>query len=80
MKDASLGDYLLWEGKPAKIICETDRRQVTIEILEDKKCPHCGEILGKEQINMIVGSPLFQENAERLRTILDDDAVILAEK
>ena len=37
MKNASLGDYLLWEGKPAKIIGETSSRQVIIERLEKKK-------------------------------------------
>ncbi|MCK5605312.1 hypothetical protein KAR91_25695 [Candidatus Pacearchaeota archaeon] len=77
MKSATLGNYLLWEGKPAKIIGETDKRQVIIELLEDKKCPHCKGDLGKDQIHMIVSSPLFQKNAERLNTILDDETLII---
>ena len=77
MKSPNVGDYLLWGGELAKIIGETDRRQVIIELLEDSKCPHCGENLGKEQIHMIVSSPLFQEKAEKLPTILDEDNLIV---
>lgn len=69
MKNAELGDYLLWKGKPAKVIGETDRRQVIIELLEDARCPHCGESLGKDQIHVIVGSPLFQNGAKPMKTI-----------
>ncbi len=69
MKIPSLCDYLLWKGKVAKIVCTSDKPTVTIEMLEDKKCPHCNESLGKEQIDVIVQSPLFQENAEALKTI-----------
>lgn len=78
MKNPSLGDYLLWNGKPAKIIGTTDRRQVIIELLENCKCPHCKGDLGKEQIHMIVSSPLFQQSAERLPTIQDDDSLIVS--
>ena len=69
MKDAELGDYLLWEGKPAKIVGTSDTRQVIIELLEPQKCPHCDGDLGKKQINVIVSSPMFQEGAEKLQTI-----------
>jgi hypothetical protein len=72
MKNASLGDYLLWQGKPAKIIGTTSSSQVVIELLENCKCPHCEGDLGKEQIHMIVSSPLFQQSAERLQSIQDD--------
>lgn len=77
MKSPNLGDYLLWGGKLAKIVGETDRRQVIIELLEDAKCPHCNKSLGKEQIHMIVSSLLFQEKAEKLPTILDEDNLIV---
>ena len=33
------------------------------------------EILGKKQIHMILGSPLFQQSTEKLPTILDDDSI-----
>jgi hypothetical protein len=72
MKDAHLGDYLLWNGQPAKIIGETDQRMVIIELLENCKCPHCEGDLGKKQIHMIVASLLFQENAEKVNSITDD--------
>lgn len=75
MKNARLGDYLLWEGKPAKIIGETSQRQVIIELLENCHCPHCNGDLGKEQIHMIVASPLFQESAEKMETIIDDPSI-----
>ena len=69
MKTPSLGDYLLWKGKIAKIVCTSDKPTVTIEMLEDKKCPHCNGSLGKEQIDVIVQSPLFKENAKPVQTI-----------
>ena len=71
MKNPKLGDYLLWKGKPARIEFESNDRQVGIIMLENKKCPHCGGDLGKDVIEVIVSSPLFQENAESLPTITD---------
>lgn len=78
MKNPHLGDYLLWNGKPAKIIGESNSRQVIIELLENKRCPHCEGDLGKEQIHMVVSSPLFQQNAQQLPTIEDDDRIIVS--
>lgn len=75
MKNAIVGDYLLWDGKPAEIIGEIDRRAVVIKTLEDKKCPHCNESLGKEQFTVVVSAPLFQENAESMPTIDDDPTI-----
>lgn len=69
MKNGKQGDYLLWQGKPAKIVGESASRQVIIELLEDKKCPHCQESLGKDQIHVIVTSPNFQEGAKPMETI-----------
>ncbi|HUW07837.1 MAG TPA: hypothetical protein VMW01_16445 [Williamwhitmania sp.] len=71
MKNPGLGDYLLWEGKPAKIIGETDSRQVIIDLLENCKCPHCQGDLGKKKIHAIVSSPQFQQGAEKMPTIKD---------
>lgn len=78
MKNASLGEYLLWKGNPAKIIGETSSRQVIIELLENCKCPHCNGDLGKEQFHMIVSSPLFQENAKPIPTISDNPNSVLS--
>ena len=77
MKNAYLGDYLLWDGKPAKIIGETSNRQVVIEIIENCKCPHCKGDLGKEQIHMIVASPLFQKTAQQMPTIQDNKTLVV---
>lgn len=79
MKTGNLGDFLLWRKKPAKIIGVTDRRQVIIEMLENKCCPHCQGDLGKEQIHVIVSSPMYQEGAEKMETILDDNAIIVSD-
>ena len=64
MKDARIGDFLLWNGEPAKIVAETEGRQVVIEMIESCKCPHCEGDLGKKQFTTIVSSPLFQQSAE----------------
>lgn len=72
MKDASIGDYLLWEGKPAKVIGSASPT-IIIELLEDAKCPHCNESIGKEHLYVIVSSPQFQNGASRMQTIRDDD-------
>lgn len=72
MKNAQLGDYLLWNGAPAKVIAETSERQVVIELLENCKCPHCKGDLGKERIYSIVGSKNFQICAQKMQTIQDD--------
>jgi hypothetical protein len=78
MKNPNLGDYLLWNGEPAKIIGETSSRQVIIELLENCKCQHCNGDLGKKQIHMIVSSPLFQQSAEKMPTIMDDASLIVS--
>ena len=77
MKNANLGDYLLWEGKPAKVIGESSSRQVIIELLENCKCPHCNGDLGKDQRHVIVSSPQFQQGAERMQTIQDNETLIV---
>jgi hypothetical protein len=79
MKTGNLGQFLLWRKKPAKIIGETSRRQVIIEMLENKCCPHCNGDLGKDQIHVTVSSPMYQEGAERLDTILDDTSIIVSD-
>lgn len=66
---AELGDYLMWEGRPAWICCIAEQRTVVIEMLEDRRCPHCGESLGKEQIHVIPTSPLFKECAKPIKSI-----------
>lgn len=71
MKQAKLGDYLLWYGKLAKIIATYDKPSVIIEMIENKRCPHCNGDLGKDQTNMIVASPLFQKHAERIESITE---------
>lgn len=68
MKNPKLGDFFLWKGEIAKVIGETNSRTIIFEMLDPKKCPHCGEVVEVHQINMIPTSPLFQENAEPIQT------------
>jgi hypothetical protein len=70
MKTAQLGDYLLWEGRVVKVLfINPGSKAIGMETLEDKKCPHCGGSLGKEQFEIIESSPMFQEGAKPLQTI-----------
>jgi len=71
MKDAELGDYLLWRGKLAKVVGVVDRRLVIIESLHNAKCPHCAGDLGKDQTHVVVDSPNFQGGAEPIKSIQD---------
>ncbi len=72
MKNPKLGDYLLWRGEMAKIVAIAESRTVVIEMLKDKYCPHCNKSLGKDQTNVIPTSPLFQKNAESIKTMSED--------
>lgn len=72
MKKPKLGDYLLWKGEPAKIVCRADEPTYTIELLEEKTCTNCGKKLGKHQFSVIPASPLFQNNAEPIQTLKDE--------
>lgn len=69
MKNPKLGDYILWKGQLAKVVYETSNRTIGIELIDDHRCPHCNGNLGKQQINLIPTSPLFQENAQALPTM-----------
>jgi len=71
MKRVKLGNYLLWFGKLAKIIATYDQPGVIIEMMENKRCPHCDGDLGKDQTHVITSSLLFQENAEKIESITD---------
>ena len=76
MKNPSLGDYFLWEGKFARIIAETDKRVVTIELFENCRCPYCNADLGKELLYVVPSSPRFQNSAEIIQAMKDDGETI----
>lgn len=78
MKNGFIGDYLLWDGKPGQIIAEINDRTVVIEMIESCKCPNCNTDLGKERIYSIVGSNQFQENAQKVQTIIEDPLIKIA--
>lgn len=69
MKKAEISDLLYWKNSLAKVIGRADRPTLIIEMIDDKKCPHCRGSLGREQFSIIPESPLFQENAEPVNTI-----------
>lgn len=66
---AQLGDYLKWNGELAEIVGEVDLPMVIISPLKPKKCAHCGGDLGREQIHVVLDSPLFSQNTEAIPTI-----------
>lgn len=72
MKKPRLQDFLLWKGKLARVIGLCDRPTVIIEMIEPTKCPHCGGEIGREQVDVVIESPLFQENAEAIQTIKEN--------
>lgn len=69
MKGAELGQFLFWRNKLAKIIGKSNGEQAIIEMVENKCCPHCKGDLGKEQVHVIVASPMYQEGAEPVEPI-----------
>lgn len=69
MKTIKLGDFIFWKGKLAKAVTMCDLPQVGLEMQEENKCPHCLGTLKKEHIQVVIQSPLFQENAEPIPTI-----------
>lgn len=75
MKNAKLGDTILWKGKLSKIIGEFNARAVVIQSVEKCKCPHCDKDLSKKQSTIIVSSPLFQENAEAVKTLTNNSII-----
>lgn len=72
MKNATLGDVIIWKGKLSKIIGEFKERAVVIQSVEKCKCPHCDKELEKKQSTIIVSSILFQQNAEAITTLTDN--------
>lgn len=72
MKKAKIGDYLFYDSKMVIVITISEgERAIIMETLEDQYCPHCGESLGKEKINLIESSLLFQNNTKAIPTICD---------
>ena len=69
MKTPKLGDYILWRGELAKIVCEVRSNSVDVEMIHPDKCPHCGGELLPKFFNVIPTSPLFQECAEPVQTM-----------
>ena len=70
MKDCNLDDYLFYNGELMKCIAiNPGHKEVILQSLEDRHCPHCNKSLGKEQIHVIVSSANFQQYAEPVKTI-----------
>ena len=70
MKKAKIGQYLKFKGKLVKVIAiNPGKRSIVMESIKDHKCPHCDKSLGKEKIDIIEESLLFQINAEPINTI-----------
>lgn len=64
-----LGKFILWDGRPAKVIGIINRDAAVIEFLDDHHCPHCGGSLGKDHVTSVIGSPQFKENVASMPTV-----------
>jgi len=70
MKTAEPNDIIDWCGRLYKVIgLNPGHKAVAMESIDDNVCPHCGGVIGKDRMEIIESSPLFQENAEPIKTI-----------
>lgn len=78
MKDARLEQILKFNGKLARVIGEiSGQRCVIIEYFNKRECPHCKSELWREQEVHVVSSPNFQQGAEKIETITDDNSLVV---
>lgn len=66
MKKAELGDYFEWDGTLVKVIGIAHGKMVIFEEVNGQKCECCGL---KNVGHVMEDSPIFQENAQPLKTI-----------
>ncbi len=66
MKTAKLGDHLLWKNELIRVESIAEGKMIGMRPVLAKPCPTCGR---EEFIEVLEDSPLFQENAEPIKTI-----------
>lgn len=74
MKDVNVGDVFLWKGVLVQAQwMNTGHKSVGFITNESVKCPHCNQEHDVAMANdIIVHSPLFQENAEPVTTLSNE--------
>ncbi len=76
MKKVKTNDIFYWKGNLARVIGYTSGRTfISIEMLDPDRCPHCHGYLEKRQFDVVEGSPLFEENAKPVETIVEEPTV-----
>lgn len=74
MKKAKLQDYFLWKGELAQVIAEIPTPSIEIQMVEGIICPYCEKMLDERLREcLVIDSPYFQENAEKINTISEDE-------
>lgn len=71
MKKVKLGDYVLWNGKLHKVSATCDYPQVMLESVKEGRCPHCDGVLEANGFWVVPTSPLWDESASAVPTIID---------
>lgn len=66
MKQAKLNDLFLWKGELVKVVGIAIGKTIIFEKVGEKECECCGM---KFEYNVLEQSPLFQENADPVKTI-----------
>ena len=72
MKTAEARDLLRWKtnGRIYEVIgFNPGQRAVCMQSLDENLCPLCNKPTGKDSMEIIESSPLFQGNAEPVKTI-----------
>lgn len=77
MKTVKLGDVFLWKGQlvEAKWMNQ-GHPAIGFVTMETVRCPHCGEnheVAASHEV--IISSPLFQQNAEPVQTITNNHGI-----
>lgn len=69
MKRAELGQMFLWMGKLTAVTSiNPGEKAINFTTKDTGNCPHCGKPVD-ENWSVIEGSPMFQQNAEPVKTI-----------
>lgn len=66
--DELLGKYVFYKKQFAKII-GVYKDVITIELLEEDKCPNCDYLLGKKQVSIVYGCRNWQTDVEAIPTL-----------
>ena len=64
------GSIFKWKGEVMEVVGISEGRVIYFRPIKAEPCEHCGEI---KEIAIVEASPLFQENAEPVDTLIYTD-------